>query len=114
MPLAHVLIVLNFNAYLMNKMKLLSLVLCLILVCSFIFTACDNKPTETATETPTESATETATETPTETSTEPELVEKPKQLDITTLYYYGDATENSSQKLAFKNFISRHYGIQLI
>jgi len=96
----------------MKKMKLLSLVLCLILVCSFIFTACDNKPTETATETPTESATETATETPTETSTEPEVVEKPKQLDITTLYYYGDATENSSQKLAFKNFISRHYGIQ--
>ena len=89
----------------MKKMKLLSLVLCLILLCSLIFTACDNKPTETATEI----SSETATETPTETA--PAVVEKPTEMNITSLYFYGDATENAAQKFAFKNYITRHYGI---
>ncbi|HPB17398.1 MAG TPA: hypothetical protein PK870_07090 [Clostridia bacterium] len=30
----------------MRKVKVFSLVLCLILVCSLVFTACDNKPTD--------------------------------------------------------------------
>lgn len=98
----------------MKKAKVLSLVLCLILVCSFIFTACDNKPTETATVTPTDTATETetATDTATETETgEPKEVEKPKEINATVLYFFGDATDNASQKLAFKNYVSREYGI---
>lgn len=79
----------------MKKIKLLSLVLCLVLVCSLVFTACDKKPTETATQKPTETSTQT--EQPTETATAPAEVEKPAVLDITTLYYYGDATENSAR-----------------
>ena len=93
----------------MKKAKVLSLVLCLVLVCSLVFTACDNKPTETATEQPTETATETATETQTE---EPKEVEKPARIDMTTLYYFGDATDNAAQKFAFKNYVSRTYGIE--
>ncbi|MDD4502442.1 MAG: extracellular solute-binding protein [Clostridiaceae bacterium] len=92
----------------MKKVKVLSLVLCLILVCSLAFTACDNKPTETASEQPTETATETATETQTE---EPKEVEKPRRMDMTVLYFYGDATDNATQKFAFKNYVSRTYGI---
>ncbi len=92
----------------MKKVKVLSLVLCLILVCSLVFTACDNKPTETASEQPTETATETATETQTE---EPKEVEKPRRMDMTVLYFYGDATDNATQKFAFKNYVSRTYGI---
>ncbi|HOR90583.1 MAG TPA: hypothetical protein PK761_08995, partial [Clostridia bacterium] len=94
----------------MNKIKLLSLVLCLVLVCSFVFTACDKKPTETVTQKPTETSTQT--EQPTETATAPAEVEKPAQIDITSLYFYGDATENSAEKLGFKNYLCRHYGIQ--
>jgi hypothetical protein len=94
----------------MKRTKVLSLILCLILVCSLVFTACDNTPTETASEQPTETATETATETETQTE-EPKEVEKPARMDITILYYYGDATDNATQKFAFKNYISRQYGI---
>jgi len=95
----------------MKKAKVFSLVLCLILVWSLLFTACD-KPTETATVTPTDTATETETVTETETETEePKEVEKPKEIHATVLYYYGDATDNASQKLAFKNYVTREYGI---
>ena len=95
----------------MKRMKLISLVLCLVLVCSFIFTACDKKPTETATQRPTETSTQT--EVPTETDTTPEEVEKPAAMDITTLYYFGDATENAAEKFAYKNYLNRHYGFTI-
>jgi ABC-type glycerol-3-phosphate transport system substrate-binding protein len=89
----------------MNKNKLLSLLLCLVLLCSFVFTACDNT-TETASEPPVETESETETE-----SEQPVVVEKPAVIDITALYYFGDATDNASEKLAFKNYISKQYGI---
>ena len=88
----------------MKNVRIISLVLCLILVCSFVFTACDNKPTETATVTPTS----------TETETETEVVDpnaKPKAIDITVLYYYGSPTENADKKLAFEEYVSTEYGI---
>ncbi|HOF27407.1 MAG TPA: extracellular solute-binding protein [Clostridia bacterium] len=97
----------------MNKMKLISLVLCLVLVCSFVFTACDKKPTETATQQPTETSTQTETPTETQIDTTPAVVEKPAVMDITTLYYYGDATENAAEKLAYKNYLNRHYGFTI-
>jgi len=96
----------------MKKVKVLSLVLCLILVCSLVFTACDKKPTETTTQKPTETVTTTATETQV-VEEEPKEVEKPRRMDMTVLYYYGDATDNASQKLAFKLYVSRTYGIDM-
>lgn len=89
----------------MKKTKILCLILCLVLVCSFMFTACD-QPTETATETPVETATETETAEPTATP-----IEKPVNIDMTLLAYYGDATDNADMKLAFKNYVTRTYGI---
>ena len=86
----------------MKKARILSLVLCLILVCSFMFTACDNKPTETATVKPSEIATETEVVDPNP---------KPKVIDITLLAYYGTPTENADKKLAFEEYVSTEYGI---
>jgi ABC-type glycerol-3-phosphate transport system substrate-binding protein len=96
----------------MKKVKVLSLVLCLILVCSLVFTACDKKPTETTTQKPTETVTTTVTETQV-VEEEPKEVEKPRRMDMTVLYYYGDATDNAAQKLAFKLYVSRTYGIDM-
>ena len=95
----------------MKKIKVLSLVLCLILVCSLVFTACDKTPTETTTQKPTETVTTTSTET--QVVEEPKEVEKPRRMDMTVLYYYGDATDNAAQKLAFKLYVSRTYGIDM-
>ena len=100
----------------MKKIKVLSLILVLLLVSSFIFAACDNKPVDpTETQTETQKPTETQTETtkPTETQTEepPKGVEKPDRLDITCLYYFGDTTENLDMKKEFKDYVTDKYGI---
>ena len=98
----------------MKKTKVLSLILVLLMVSSFIFAACDNKPvdpTDTQTQKPTESSTETTKPTETQTTEPSKDVEKPAVMDITGLAYYGDTTENLDLKKEFRDYVSDKYGI---
>ncbi len=78
----------------MKKTKLLALVLCVLLVCTMVFTACDNKP---------------GGKDPVDPG---KLVDKPDRLDITCLAYFGDTTENLDMKEEFRNYVSEKYGIE--
>ena len=98
----------------MKKIKVLSLILVLLMVGSFIFTACDNKPvdpTETTTTKPTETQTETTKPTETQTTEPDKGIEKPTRIDITCLAYFGDTTENLDMKKEFRDYVSDKYGI---
>ncbi len=83
----------------MKRTKIIALVLCMVFMFALVLTACDNKPGKDPNVTGGENGEPTV------------QVDKPRTMDITTLAYYGDTTENLDQKAAFRDYVSEKYGI---